>query len=128
MPAGLWIHRRHESDESSGKSNAKRDSSPLRDLDIIVLEDAERLSVAVHKPLEISVINEKNDVTAFDQKKSTMVTVEEIEEKKGEESERTPAANSKPPIAAPKQRVDYLAGLVSSPSFVVRSLTCNRSH
>lgn len=107
LPTGITVHRRNESDEntiaSSGISLKKHGLSPLRDSDI-------------RSSLEISAIEEKKQMGRFvegiDQKKFPEVHVKEIEMKSN--GVAGAPAGAKPPIAAPKQRVDYLAGLVSN--------------
>jgi hypothetical protein len=74
--------------------------------------------------LEIFKVNEKKQVGGqivapsveigkYDEKKQVEVTVKELSETKEPATSNTTLNDAKPPIVAPKQRVDYLAGLVS---------------
>ncbi len=73
-------------------------------------------STSFRKSLEISIVNEKAQVaTGLQEKKLPQVTVKETDESKDQTSKGALASGSKAPIAARKQRVDYLAGLVCEP-------------
>jgi hypothetical protein len=68
-------------------------------------------SPGIRSSLEVAPINEQKRAGRFfestDEKKLPEVKVEEID------VSNAASAGAKPPISAPKQRVDYLAGLVS---------------
>ncbi|KAJ4288512.1 hypothetical protein N0V90_011749 [Kalmusia sp. IMI 367209] len=81
--------------------NASRDS-----LEIFRVNDKKQaLRVSEVRSVEIS---------KYDEKKQVEVTVKEIAEPKEPAANDATVPGAKPPIAAPKQRVDYLAGLVSN--------------
>ncbi|ORY09760.1 hypothetical protein BCR34DRAFT_540400 [Clohesyomyces aquaticus] len=65
-----------------------------------------------------------SEITVVNEKKSAKESVDQINEKKQpevavKEMETKPTQGANPPIAVPKQRVDYLAGLVALASVLV---------
>lgn len=66
-----------------------------------------------NKQSNTQITTKSVDYGKYDEKKQVEVTVEELTEMKGPVPKDSTLSNAKPPIAAPKQRVDYLAGLVS---------------
>jgi hypothetical protein len=97
LPAGISINRTwNVSDETTLASSGK----PLK-----------ASSPGIRSSLEVAPINEQKRAGRFfestDEKKLPEVKVEEID------VSNAASAGAKPPISAPKQRVDYLAGLVS---------------
>jgi hypothetical protein len=56
------------------------------------------------------------EIVKYDDKRQVEVTTKQFSEMEGSVTSNATLADAKPPILAPKQRVDYLAGLVSQSS------------